>query len=221
MIVFICSQKSYNGGEFENEIAEMNNQPIDFLFSPYRRKALAVLFLHPDEHFHVRQLERMTGVSAGSLHRELRAMTGAGMLQKRRQGNQVLYQVNQACPIYEEIASIFRKTIGMSYVLRDGLLELSDRIESAFVFGSMASGTQHADSDIDICVLGDVDLFEVVKALGPVQERLRREINPVVMATDKFLESLTAGDRFAERLRDEVKVFVIGTQHEFGELVKD
>ena len=199
----------------------MNSQPTDFLFSPYRRKALAVLFLHPDEHFHVRQLERMTGVSAGSLHRELRAMTGAGMLQKRRQGNQVLYQVNQACPIYEEIASIFRKTIGMSYVLRDGLLELSDRIEIAFVFGSMASGTQHADSDIDICVLGDVDLFEVVKALGPVQERLRREINPVVMAADKFLESLAAGDRFAERLRDEEKVFVIGTQHEFGELVEN
>mgnify|MGYP001826010926 FL=1 len=220
-MVFICSQNSYNRGEYENKIAKMNDQPIDFLFSPYRRKALAVLFLHPDEHFHVRQLERMTGVSAGSLHRELRAMTGAGMLQKRRQGNQVLYQVNQACPIYEEIASIFRKTIGMSYVLRDGLLELSDRIESAFVFGSMASGTQHADSDIDICVLGDVDLFEVVKALGPVQERLRREINPVVMATDKFLESLTAGDRFAERLRDEVKVFVIGTQHEFGELVEN
>ncbi|MEE4661870.1 MAG: nucleotidyltransferase domain-containing protein [Halieaceae bacterium] len=199
----------------------MAKQLIDFLFSPYRRQVLSVLFLSPGERFHVRQLERLTGISAGSLHRELKAMAVAGLLKRETQGNQVLYQVAQDCTIYEELASIFRKTVGMAHVLGDSLTNLAGQIDIAFVFGSMASGTQHKDSDLDLCVLGDVALFDVVKALGPAQDSLRREINPVVMRTSKFLDQLRAQDRFAERLRREPKVFVVGGEREFRELTQD
>ena len=50
----------------------------------------------------------------------------------------------------------------------------------------MASGRQRVGSDLDICVLGDVSLLEVVKALSSVQESLRREVNPVVMTAGEF-----------------------------------
>jgi predicted nucleotidyltransferase len=199
----------------------LSRQPIDFLFSPYRRKVLAVLFLHPDEKFHVRQLERQTCISAGSLHRELKAMALAGILRRETQGNQVLYQVEPACPIFEELTAIFRKTVGLASVLSAGLTELADRIDVAFVFGSMASGRQHAGSDIDICVLGDIELFDVVKALGSVRDNLRREVNPVVMSTSQFIGQLVAKDRFAERLIDDPKIFLIGSQSELRELVQN
>jgi len=199
----------------------MPKQLIDFIFSPYRRRMLAVLLLHPDEKFHVRQLERLTGISAGSLHRELKAMAGAGLLRRESQGNQVLYQVERECSIYEELASIFRKTVGMAMVLRDGLRKLGDRIDIAFVFGSMATGKQHVDSDLDLCVLGDVELFDVVKALGSVQDNIRREINPVVMSPTKYIDQLAAQDRFIERLDNEPKIFVIGGEREFRKLIED
>ena len=96
----------------------MAKQPIDFMFSPYRRRVLATLFMHPDERFHVRALERITGVSAGSLHRELKAMAESGLLVRERTGNQVFYQADFRCPIYEELAAIFRKTIGLVSLLR-------------------------------------------------------------------------------------------------------
>jgi hypothetical protein len=92
----------------------MPKQPIEFMFSPYRRQVLAALFLRPGEKFHVRELERMTGVSAGSLHRELKAMAESGLLLRKKLGNQVFYQVNADCTIYEELAAIFRKTMGMT-----------------------------------------------------------------------------------------------------------
>ena len=182
---------------------------------------LAVLFLRPDEQFHVRQLERLTGISAGSLHRELKAMAIAGLLRRESQGNQVLYQAERECPIYEELASIFRKTVGLAMVLRDGLLKLADRIDIAFVFGSMATGKQHADSDLDLCVLGDVELFDVVKALGAVQDNIRRDINPVVMSTTKYIDQLAEHDRFIERLDGEPKVYVIGGEREFRKFIED
>jgi predicted nucleotidyltransferase len=199
----------------------MPKQPIDFIFSRYRRQVLALLLLRPDEQFHVRGLERLTGISAGSLHRELKAMAQAGLLTRERQGNQVLYRADRSCSIYEELASIFRKTVGLAALLNDALAALAARIQVAFVFGSVATGKQHAGSDLDVCVLGDVELLEVVKALGSVQENLRREINPVVMSATRFIDQLVQHERFAERIYDEPKIFVIGNEDEFRKLIED
>ncbi|MEM0952805.1 MAG: MarR family transcriptional regulator [Pseudomonadota bacterium] len=182
---------------------------------------LAVLFLHPDERFHVRELARRTGVSAGSLHRELHAMADVGLLERERRGNQVLYQPAQSCDIYEELASIFRKTEGLAFVLRDALKDVREQLDFAFVFGSIAAGTQHTESDLDICLLGELALLDAVTALADTAAHLKREINPVVMPTSVFKSKLQSDDSFAKRLYLEPKVFVIGDAHEFGEFAED
>jgi predicted nucleotidyltransferase len=196
----------------------MAKQPIEFMFSPYRRRLLACLFLRPDEQFHVRELERMTGISAGSLHRELKAMAESGLLLREKVGNQVFYRADTQCTIYEELAAIFRKTLGLASLLHDALSGFAGKIQVAFVFGSMASGQQKSGSDLDVCVLGNVKLLEVVKALSTVQQTLRREINPVVMTSKKFAEQSAKQDRFVSRVLSEPKVFVIGGEDELAEL---
>ncbi len=199
----------------------MTKQPIEFMFSPYRRQLLARLLLRPDEQFHVRELGRMTGISAGSLHRELKAMAESGLLVREKIGNQVFYRADTHCAIYEELAAIFRKTLGLASLLNNALSRIAGRIQVAFVFGSMASGQQNAGSDIDVCVLGDVSLLEVVKALSPAQETLGREMNPVVMTTKIFAEQSAKQDRFVTRVASEPKVFVVGDEDELAKLVED
>jgi predicted nucleotidyltransferase len=199
----------------------MPKQPIELMFGTYRRQLLATLLLRPDERFHVRELGRMTGFSPGSIHRELKAMADTGLLLRSHVGNQVLYQANRDCPIFEELAAIFRKTIGLATLLQDALLGLSDKIDLAFVFGSMATGRQSSASDVDVMVLGDLELLDVVKALSPLQPVLGREINPVVMTTDRFVSQLDKQERFAMRLVYEPKVFVKGDEREFAELTQD
>ena len=199
----------------------MAKQPVEFMFSPYRRQVLATLFLRPDERFHVRELERITGVSAGSLHRELRAMAESGLLVREKVGNQVFYQADARCSIYEELAAIFRKTIGLTSLLEEALSDLGDRIHVAFVFGSMASGRQSAGSDLDICVLGEVSLLEVVTALSAVKETVRREVNPVVMTTTKFSSLAAKEDRFVTRVLSEPKLYVKANEDELAELTLD
>jgi predicted nucleotidyltransferase len=191
------------------------------MFSPYRRQLLARLLLRPDEQFHVRELGRMTGISAGSLHRELKAMAESGLLVREKIGNQVFYRADTHCAIYEELAAIFRKTLGLASLLNNALSRIAGRIQVAFVFGSMASGQQNAGSDIDVCVLGDVSLLEVVKALSPVQETLGREMNPVIMTTKNFAEQSAKQDRFVTRVASEPKVFVVGDEDELAKLVED
>lgn len=199
----------------------MSKQPIEFMFSPYRRQVLAVLLLRPDERFHVRELERITGVSAGSLHRELKAMAESGLLLRERIGNQVFYRANTDCSIYDELATIFRKTMGLTSLLQEALSGLGGEVQVAFVFGSMASGRQTAGSDLDVCVLGDASLLDVVKALSPVQETLRREVNPVVMTPKKFSDLYRKKDRFVSRVLSEPVLFIKANRDELEKLIQD
>lgn len=199
----------------------MSKQPIEFMFSPYRRQVLAVLLLRPDERFHVRELERITGVSAGSLHRELKAMAESGLLLRERIGNQVFYRANTDCSIYDELATIFRKTMGLTSLLQEALSGLGGEVQVAFVFGSMASGRQTAGSDLDVCVLGDASLLDVVKALSPVQETLRREVNPVVMTLKKFSDLYRKKDRFVSRVLSEPMLFIKANRDELEKLIQD
>jgi predicted nucleotidyltransferase len=190
--------------------------PADLLFSAYRRKVLALLLLRPDDALHVREIARLTGVPVGSLHRELRTLTAAGLLAREPVGNQVRYRANRAGPIYPELAEIFRKTIGLADLVRDTLRPLGERVLVAFVFGSMADGSAQASSDVDLFVVGDATYADVVERLLPLRDRLGREINPVVMTRAELAAQRAGRERFIQHVLAAPKMFLKGTESDFG-----
>jgi predicted nucleotidyltransferase len=194
---------------------------VELLFGAYRRRILGLLLLHPEQSFYVREIMRLAGVPSGSLHRELTSLTAAGLLTRTVSGSQVRYQADRSCPLFEELAGIFRKTTGLADVLREALEPLGDSVRIAFVFGSVAQGKERGTSDVDLMVLGSVRFERVVEALMPVSERLRREINPVVMTPAEFRAQLKARDRFASRVAREPKLFIRGDAGELGEPAED
>ena len=187
------------------------------LFSDYRRRILALLLLRPEEHFHVREISRLTGVPSGSMHRELKLVTDAGLLSRRSAGNQIRYQADRDCPIFHELAGIFRKTCGLSDIIRAALQPLSAVIKAAFVFGSVARGEEQATSDVDVCVIGTASFTDVVVALADMRLKLGREVNPVVMTHEQFTAKLAAGEQFTTRIMGDQKIFLIGDENDLGE----
>jgi predicted nucleotidyltransferase len=187
------------------------------LFSDYRRRVLGLLLLHPDKHYHIREIARLTNTAAGTLTRELSKLTDVGILGKERVGNQVHYSANRACPIFEELASILRKTSGLSDVLAAGLQPLAERIELAFVFGSMASGRADAGSDIDLLIIGSVGFDEVVAALYPTQSVLGRELNPKVYSRAEWQQLVQRRGAFVQDVLRKPKLFIVGDKNELGE----
>jgi predicted nucleotidyltransferase len=163
----------------------------------------------------------MTKIPAGSIHRELTALYESGLLLRDHRGNQVLYRANQECPVFPELAAIFRKTIGLAELIEDALAGNRDKIDLAFVFGSMATGQQNQSSDVDVMIIGDIQLENVIKALSPVQQTLGREINPVAMTANMFAVQLKKKDRFVSRVLDEARLFIIGSEDEFAKLAED
>lgn len=180
------------------------------LFPDYRRKVLALLLLHPESSYHQREIARLTETQSGTLSRELVKLVAAGLAVKTRVGNQQHYRANRECPIFEELASILRKTSGLTDILAEALSPIADRISAAFVFGSMASGKASAGSDIDLMILGTVTFREVVAVLYPCQETLGREINPKVYQREEWQRLLAEGGAFITDLLEKPKVYVIG-----------
>lgn len=194
---------------------------MDLLFGQTRQAVLAVLLLQPEASFHLRELARMTASHAGTLGRELEKLVAVGLVIRSEQGNQVRYQVDRACPLYGELAAMFRKTHGAVPVLRDALAPLASTIEAAWIFGSVALGTEVAGSDIDLLVIGDAGFADVVRATHAAQAQLDREINPVVYSGEEFRRKLAAGDAFARQLLDGPKLVVTGDRDDIGEPAGD
>jgi DNA-binding transcriptional ArsR family regulator len=186
-----------------------------------RSAVLGALLLHPEDSLHVRELARVTGASAGSLHRELRTLADAGLLVRQEVGRQVHYRANEASPVFAELAGLLRKTAGLADVLRDALEPLSDKITMAFVYGSIAAGTERATSDIDVMVIGNVGFGDVARALAPAQSILRRELNPTVLTGRDFAQRWSAGDGFARSVAKGSRLWLIGGEDDFAELVAD
>lgn len=191
----------------------------DMLFGKYRKKVLGLLLLHPDTGYHVRELARQTQTSPGTLHKELARLAEAGLLLRQEQGNQVRYQANVLCPVFHELASLLRKTTGAAEVLASALAPLHPLV--ALVFGSMASGTESAASDVDLLIVTDAAFADVVRATHPAQAELGREINPVVYKAREFRRKLKARDPFIHGILAKPKIFLIGTEHELGQLAGD
>ncbi|MDZ4255295.1 MAG: helix-turn-helix domain-containing protein [Sulfuritalea sp.] len=186
------------------------------LLGTTRSAVLAALFLHPEAALHVRELARATGASPGSLHRELRMLTELGLLERMEVGRQVHYRANRACPVFGELAGLLRKTSGLADVLREALTPLSGRIAAAFVYGSMAAGSEGPRSDVDVMVLGQAGFADVVAVLAPMQDVLHREINATVMKPPEFARRHKTGDGFVASLVREPKIWLIGGEDDLG-----
>ena len=72
-----------------------------------------LLLLHAGRQYHQREIARLTGTLFGTLSRELTKRVDAGLLLKVPVGNHMHYRANRDCPIFEELASILRKTSGL------------------------------------------------------------------------------------------------------------
>ena len=190
---------------------------MNLLFGTYRQRILGMLLLHPESSYHVRELARLTDTSAGTLHKELTKLAESGLLLREKQGNQIRYQANRACPVYEELAGLFRKTTGLANVLTEALMPLSDKIKTALIFGSVARGEETASSDVDLLIIGDVGFAETVKALHAAELTISREINPLVLNPWEFNERIKNRDPFVQELLTHPTLPLIGHIHDVSQ----
>jgi DNA-binding transcriptional ArsR family regulator len=196
-----------------------NIRALDALLPQTRKGILAATLAQPDRAWYVSELARRMGVPSSSLQRELRDLTEAGILKTHRQGRMVYYQANADSPLFPDLRGLLLKTAGLKDVLLDGLKPLAAKLRVAFIYGSIASGSEQSDSDIDLMLIGSVFPMELAQPLRHARELLGREINPTVYTPGEFKKKRAAKDPFLMRVLDKPMLFVIGNRDELGDLI--
>lgn len=187
-------------------------------FGKTRLAVLGLLLLKPEQQLYLRQIASLTGLAVGAVERELRILTGCGILLGEKRGRQKYFRANTGCAVYNELRGLLVKTGGLADVLRERLAPLRDRCRAAFIYGSFADGTEDAQSDVDVMVVGDVSFAEICDALGEVQLALGREVNPTVYSAEEFRQKLSLP--FLKSVVDKPKIHLIGDEHDLAGLVQ-
>ena len=181
---------------------------VDFLLSKRQQKMLAAMLLSPERQFGTNELIALGGPGVGAGRNVIKAFEKSGVVVKAVRGNQLLYSINRGHPIYAELWSICMKTFGIADVVAQALQPFRDRVEAAFIFGSIARGSDRPDSDVDLMVVGDIDVFELGPAVERLQEVLGREVDPSLHTSADWMK-LTA-DRVAAIMKED-RIIVIGS----------
>jgi predicted nucleotidyltransferase len=197
----------------------MNGILETLLGSRLRAKVLGWLLTHPDERYFVRQLTTLVAEDSTNVSRELARLEKTGILVSTTEGKQKYYQANQKSPLFNELHGIIVKTVGVADVLRSALAPLAGRIKVAFILGSMVSGDEKRRSDIDVMIIGRISFEGVVSLLSPAEEKLGREINPVVYPVTEFKQKIRDNHHFLNTVLEGDKVFVIGNEYELTKLI--
>lgn len=180
------------------------------LFGKTRQAVLGLLYTHPDRDFYLRELSRLTGISAGAIQHELSSLARADLITRVKSGSRVNYRANQLHPIFQDLRAVVEKTSGATELLRAALTPMADAISLAFVYGSTAKGTSRGRSDVDLLVVGDVDMADLVRHLGSVEEKLQREINPRIFSRQEFDARLKSRDRFLTSVLRGPRLMLLG-----------
>lgn len=181
------------------------------LFSGTQRRVLGLLFGQPDRSFYATELINLAGVGSGAVQRELARLAQSGLVTLKPVGNQKHYQANPDSPIFEELCSLVRKTVGMAEPLRAALAPLAAQIKVAFVYGSIAKQQDTARSDIDLLLVSDTLTYgDTILALQDLSAQLGREVNPNIFTPQDFAKRLREGGAFVSRVMAQPKVWLIG-----------
>ena len=185
----------------------------DALFSRTQQRVLALLFGQAPRSFHLNELVRLAGVGSGSVQRELARLVAAKLVHRRLAGRQVWFEANRDTPVFGELRSLVRKTFGLTDVLSQALAPLSARIERAFVFGSVAKGTDTSESDIDLMIIGEsLSYADVLSLLTDAECALGRKISPTLYSPAEWRRRLDEANGFVTRVRHLPTLPIIGPE---------
>jgi len=190
----------------------MNNfEIINRLFSSKLRiKLLDVFLSSPDARFYIRELERKIKEEAKNVSRELKNLEALGLLKGEKQGNLKYYSVNENFFLYPELKAIIFKTTGVQGLLKEALERLKG-IETAFIYGTYATGKESESSDVDIMIIGKPDLTEINEVISNLEEKLNREVNYMCFDQEEFKERRKAGDAFINEVLSGEKIMLKGS----------
>jgi predicted nucleotidyltransferase len=190
---------------------------LDALFPTIRAGVLSATMLQPEHWWFMTELARHLETSPSSLQRELESLVSVGLLLRRQDGRRTYFKANADSPFFRDLHGLLDKTSGLVPALTTALKRFDNRIELAFLYGSMARGEEHSASDVDLAIIGTLKQIDLLPALRKLEARFGREVNVTLFSPEEFRRKLAAEDHFLHSIVKGKTITLKGTLDELEE----
>lgn len=186
----------------------------DLFVSEVRLKVLKLMLTRPEEQFHVRAIVRAVNAEINAVRRELAKLEGMGLLRKRQSGNRIYYTADTSHMYYSELLAMVSKEDGVGGLILKHAKELGT-IKFAMLATAFLKGRKSSVLDVDLFMVGDLDL-EVLKKIVAMGEReMGVEINYSVMSEEDFTFRKRKNDHFISKILTQSRTMLVGDEEEF------
>lgn len=163
----------------------MKSMLTSLVTSATRANLLLRFFSNPDASSYLRELANEFSVSTNSVREELNRLTEAKLLTSFKNGREVRYQASPKHPLFNELVSIAKKTLGIDYILEHIVQQLGD-LKLALVIDDYAIGR---DSGIlDLVLVGELDQTRLARLVARTEGLIQRKVRTLCLTQDEFKE---------------------------------
>ncbi len=180
---------------------------LEITRSRLRKKALGYFFTNPNASLYLRETAYVLKEDPGNLFKELKRLEKEGIFISTRRGNQRYFSLNKEYPLYKELKAVIFKTIGVEGSLKK-IINETDKVKFAFIYGSFAQNRESGASDIDILIVGNPDKNSLLEKIDNLEHRLQREINYNIYTEEEFQEKIRKKDSFMLNILKRPKIIL-------------
>jgi predicted nucleotidyltransferase len=184
----------------------------ELLLGKTRAAVLREIYVNPDRRISFNELVRRLQSGPGAVSRELATLISAGLISEQREGNQRFVSACVSSPIYAELKAFITKASGAPRFIREALHGLEDKIDVAVVIGSVATGAERADSDLDLFVVGKPGYSVITQRMRSIEERLGRRVQTLYFDVSSPVDRASLQKSSTRALLSGPKLFVLGDE---------
>lgn len=145
----------------------------DIFYTTSLQKVLYFLLAHSDKKYYDREISRLAKVSRASTNYSLHNLMNAGLVERDKKGRMYFYYINNEDSLIKQL-KITQNLIDIKPLV-DKLKPVSLKI---ILYGSASTGTNHAESDLDLFVLTrEAKKTKDIIYKSSLKERLQYVIN--------------------------------------------
>lgn len=155
---------------------------------------METLLTHPRESFHLRGLAQAAGTDSGNTSKLLKLLVESGLVLAAPDRHSTRYSINSDSPL----AVPLRQLVACAGSLMVDLREVASTLFAAYVgvYGSVASGTDDGNSDVDVLVVGKLSAVAAQTAFKSVVRKDGKAIKVVAVTARELTQRLSEAGAF-------------------------
>ncbi len=184
------------------------------MISKVRVKALKYFFFHPEVPIHLRGAVRELNEEINAVRRELNRLEEIKLLITEKRGNRKYYKLNKEHPFYGDMLSMMHKVFGLGGDIVSSSKKLGE-VKFALLTSSFTQGVPLEPHDVDLVIVGEVDLAFLSEIISNAEKRIGKEVNYTVLPLQEFEVRKKRRDAFVLQLLSINHVLLLGNPTEF------